>query len=143
MRFHLKKQDELDKAAEYLSELARTESTVDIKRVAYKRSISQNSYYHLMLSFFGAQVGHTVDEVKTLIRRLQPELYQLKGVDIAGVQIPTSRSSADFSSAEMTKSIDDFRKWSREVADIEIPAPDDIELLKYVDDTIAANEQYL
>lgn len=143
MRFHLKNQSEVDSAAEYLATLAGREAVVDIKRVSYKRSLQANRFYHVMLSYFGTQVGCTIEESKQIIRIQQPDLYQVKWKQIGEISVMISRSSADFTSKEMADSIDRFRQWSREVANIDIPAPDDAELLKFMDDVIAQHEGYL
>lgn len=143
MRFKLRDPLELERAADYLAKLAGREATVDITRVTYKRSLPANNYYHLMLSYFGTQVGHTIEEVKLLIRQLQPDLYHTRHITIAGVDVLSSRSSADFNSAEMATSIDRFRQWAREVADVDIPAPNDTPLLRYMDDVIEQNKAYL
>jgi hypothetical protein len=142
VRFKLRDPLELERAADYLAKLAGRESTVDIKRVTYKRSLSQNAYYHLMLSYFGTQVGHTLQEVKWLIRELQSDLYKVEHPTIAGVKTYKSRSSADFNSAEMTTSIDRFREWASEQG-IDIPAPSEQHMLAYMDDTVSSNEAFL
>lgn len=142
MRYHLKDPVELERAGNYLASLAGREAVVDITRVSYQRSNQSNSYYHLMLSYFGTQVGSTLEEVKQLIRELQPELYKTTEKLIAGIRIQSSRSSASFNSAEMATSIDRFREWSASKG-IEIPAPNEHELLKYVDDVVSQNSNYL
>jgi hypothetical protein len=143
VRFHLKDPLELERAADYLAKLAGREATVDITKVVYKRSLQANKFYHVMLSYFGTQVGATLEEVKVLIRQLQTDLYQTTRKEIAGVVVETSRSSADFNAAEMATSIDRFRQWAREVAGVDIPAPTDTALLTYMDDVIQQNAAYL
>lgn len=141
-RFKTKDPVELERAVDYLAKLAGREAVVDIIRVTYQRSLNSNAYYHLVLSFFGTQVGSTLDDVKALIRELQPTLYNLRYTTVAGVRIQSSRSSAEFTAGEMAESIDRFRLWASEQG-IDIPAPNETELLKYADDTVAANKSYL
>lgn len=143
MRYDLSNKIGIELAYRKLDDLKEHGKKVEINAVSQKRGLAQNSYYHVMLQYFATQAGCTLEEAKQLIRLLQTELYQTTTKVIGGVEVTKSRSSADFTSAEMAKSIDDFRKWASEVPMIPIPAPNETELLAYMDEVIAQNKAYL
>lgn len=104
MRYDLKEQTEVDKAADYLSELARFEAEVEIKRILPTRSLKQNNYLHLILTAFGMHFGYTLEESKMLYKYINKDLYHYEHKGH-----PFWRSSADLDKDEMARSIDTFR----------------------------------
>ena len=72
------------------------------KRKKVNRTIDQNAYYHLIITFYGSEVGYTSEEMKMIIKtEISPEIYQYeKGGHIF------YKSSADLSLVEMKLSIE-------------------------------------
>lgn len=137
MRFKLADKTELDRAADYLAKLAGREAVVDIKRWNPKRSLSQNKFYHVILSYWGLQCGFTLEESKQFIKQQQPDLYQYR--KDGGTFM---RSSADLSTTDMAKSIDRFRQWSAEQG-IDLPDADDKNFLEWCATQIENSGAYL
>jgi hypothetical protein len=112
-------------------------SLAELKRIVRKRSLSQNSYLHLILSYFGSQFGYTLDEAKILYKQLNPSVYVYrKG------RHTFLRSSADLDTAEMTKTIDKFRDQSKEMG-FPLPAPTDQEWLRQIENEVERAGYYL
>lgn len=99
-----------------------------------RRSVSQNSYLHLIFSWFASQTGYTVDEVKQEIfkRHVNKELFydgQKDGV----VTIEKWRSTSSLDTKEMTVAIDRFRDFSSKEAGIYLPEPNDLAMLQEIE----------
>lgn len=137
MRYHLKSQTELDAAAEYLATLAGREATVDIKRVIKKRSLNQNSYFHLLISYWGAQNGYTIEEAKQILKEEQAELYEYR----KGTRV-FYRSSADLNEDDMRKSIDRYIEWA-EVNGTDMPRAIDENFMDWASNYVETHGNYL
>lgn len=137
MRYKLKDPIELERAADYLSKLAGREATVDIKRVNPNRTLQQNKYLHVLISYFGLQTGYTSAEAKIMYKKINKDLYVYK--KNGGVFL---RSSADLNTEEMTKSIDRFRQYGAEQG-IDLPSADDKTFLEWAQQQIENTRAYL
>ena len=97
-----------------------------------KRSLPQNAYLHVLLGYFAAQTGNTLEWVKKEYYKklVNPTTFiRTKEDRFMGV-VKYLRSSADLDTAEMTTTIDRFRNWSASEVGIYLPAPDEERLLQ-------------
>ena len=119
IRFNLK--SEADQAFEYLTQLSGKEALVDIKRVQAGRTLSQNSFFYLLISYFGLQIGYTPDEMKTYVKRHMSDvfLYEKKGEKFL-------RSTADLDKSEMTKVLDRLYRLAADMG-VSLPLVDNAE----------------
>ena len=120
----------LDKIKLYISK----GKTIDLTVKHPKRSISQNSYLHLILSWFAVETGYTLQEVKQEIykKHVNQDLFydgEANG-KIEGIIIERWRSSSSLNKNEMTLSIDRFRNFSSIELGIYLPEPDDLVALQ-------------
>ena len=118
----------------------------ELKAKNNKRSISQNSYLHLILSYFGVETGYTLEEVKQDIfkRHVNSHLFydgEFQGV----VNIQRFRSTASLDTAEMTLAIDRFRNFAGKELGIYLPEPHDLVLLQEIENELSKhkNQEYL
>lgn len=90
-----------------------------------KRSLSQNSYLHLLLGYFASQTGNTLEWVKQQYYKklCNPDLFIGEKKDRFLGSVRFIRSSADLRSDEMNLSIERFRNWSASEAGIYLPEP--------------------
>ena len=95
----------LKKTQEYLS----SSSTVELTKKNPQRSISQNSYLHLILGWFADYYGCTLDEAKVRFfkNKVNPEIFLREGKRGDYVL----RSTKELDSKEMSLAIDRFRNW--------------------------------
>lgn len=104
--------------------LIKRNATIELSEKKPRRSISQNSYLHLLLGYFASQTGDTMEWVKEQYYKkwCNPDIfYRDKFDELLGSQTHYLRSSAELSTEEMTLSIERFRNWSADTAGIYLP----------------------
>ena len=133
-------------AIEKLNYFISKEKRFELKAKNDKRSISQNSYLHLILSWFGVETGYTLEEVKQEIfkKHVNSSLFydgEIKGI----VHVSRWRSTADLDAAEMTLAIDRFRDFSSKELGIYLPEPSDLAILQDIENQLSKNKnkQYI
>ncbi len=109
-----------------------------------QRTLSQNNYLHLLLTWFALETGCTVEDVKReyFKRHCNPDIFETQPGKFAGA-VPGLKSSADVTSAEMTTAIERFRNWSANTAGIYLPAPDERDFLQEIEIEASKKSQYL
>ncbi|MBO8460183.1 MAG: recombination protein NinB [Bacteroidetes bacterium] len=110
-----------------------------------KRSLPQNAYLHVLLGYFAAQTGNTLEWVKKEYYKklVNPTTFiRTKEDRFMGV-VKYLRSSADLDTAEMTTTIDRFRNWSASEVGIYLPAPDEERLLQLAQIEIEKNKEFI
>ena len=99
------------------------------------KTLSQNSYLHVILTHFANVDGLTMEYVKEqyLKRTVCPDIFIVPRYDKRlGREVETLRSTSELTKEEMSAVIDRFLNWSALEAGIYLPSPDDREMLKYV-----------
>ncbi len=98
-------------------------SVTELTEKKQKRSLSQNSYLHLLLGYFASQTGNTLEWVKQQYYKklCNPDLFIGEKQDQFLGKTRYVRSSADLRSDEMNLSIERFRNWSATEAGIYLP----------------------
>ncbi len=82
------------------------EGDVELTRVCKKRTPKQNRYMHSIITLFGIELGYTIEEAKTILKRECAFMrYKKNGQWFL-------RSTADLDTKEMT----DFIEWIRNFA---------------------------
>lgn len=140
----LQKNQAIEKVKYYISKGKRFE----LKSKNDKRSISQNSYLHLILTWFGIETGYTLEEVKQEIfkKHVNPNLfYEGQKEKIHGIIIDQWRSTASLDTAEMTLAIERFRDFASKELGIYLPEPKDLALLQEMENEISKfnNQNYV
>lgn len=133
MLFNLQNPYEHERFKAYVNKLFRDRSVVEVKKKSPRRTLSQNSYLHLLIGYFASQYGCSADEVKIdyYKRTCNRDLFERRATNRQGREITYLRSSADLTTAEMALSIDRFRDWSASVAGIYLPSAGEQEMLLY------------
>lgn len=100
MRFNTADNKGIADAREYLNQISRLGKWIEVKRVDEHRTLPQNNFFHLLVSFYGSQVGFFPDEAKTVVKRHMKDIfaYEKKGEILL-------KSSADLTSDEMSQVI--------------------------------------
>lgn len=129
---------DIQKAKERFNYLIAKECSFELSEKRKKRSYKQNSYLHLILSFFGLELGYTLEESKVLYKRLNKDVYEYQKNDLTFI-----KSSAKLDSKEMTLTIDKFRNWASINAGIYLPSPEDTVYLQELEQQVSNNKQYL
>ena len=103
---------------------------IELKEVRQTRSIKQNNYLHLILSYFGIETGYTLHESKILFKKMSPEIfvYEKNGDKFL-------KSSSDCNTEEITISIERFRNVCEENG-LYIPEPNDMAYLNRIKEEV-------
>ena len=70
MLLDLSKQIDKKKFKEYGDFLLNKEHQVQLQKIISKRTIQQNKYLHVCITLFAIEFGYTLEEAKTLLKRL-------------------------------------------------------------------------
>ena len=110
-----------------------------------KRSLPQNSYLHVLLGYFAAQTGNTLEWVKKEYYKklVNPTTFIRSKEDRFMGVVKYLRSSADLDTAEMTTTINRFRNWSASEVGIYLPSPDEERLLHLAQIEIEKNKEFI
>lgn len=137
----------LDKANFLLraKKLAESGVIVDLTEKKPRRSLPQNKYLHVILAYFGAQTGNTLEWVKQQYYKklVNPDLFVREKEDKYLGRIKVLRSSADLDTAEMSLSIERFRNWAAQEAGIYIPSADEAILIQQMEIEIERSKEFL
>lgn len=131
-------------ARERLEHLIRRGATIELTEKR-PRSLQQNAYLHVCLSWFGLQVGESTDEVKRRYYKLHcsPDIFVREKDDpVLHVPVKYLRSSADLSSEEMAITIERFRNFASQEAGIYIPSADEHAFIMQMQVEISRNQIY-
>lgn len=118
---------------------------VELKKKQNK-TVRQNSYLHLILSWFAIEYGETVDYVKSEIYKkiCNSDLFVYKRTNLKTGELRDDlKSINDLDSAQITTSIDRFRDFSSKEAGIYLAQPNEKEILDYYFVQSQRMKQYL
>lgn len=144
MKYNLSSPNDQKKAFAYLNKLKQKGAKIELREIT-KRSLQQNSYLHVCITFVAMQVGSTIEYVKTELYKKQAnrDLYVIsKNTEKLGV-IEDIRSSTKLSKEEMAKSIDNFIEYIFQKTQIVIPPASNEEFLFWVMQEYEKQQQYL
>lgn len=137
----------LDKANFLLraKKLAESGKVIELTEKKPRRSLPQNKYLHVILAYFGAQTGNTLEWVKQQYYKklVNPDLFIREKEDKYLGRIKVLRSSADLDTAEMSLSIERFRNWAAQEAGIYIPSADEAILIQQMEIEIERSKEFL
>ena len=145
MIFNLNNPYEIDKFKEYVNKLYAQKAIVEVKKKLPNRSLAQNSYLHLILSWFACETGYSLEEVKLdyFKKICNRDLFVRKKINKKGDEINYVRSSSDLDTLEMTTAIDRFRNYASAQAGIYLPSPNESQFLTYIEQEIERNKEFI
>lgn len=137
----------LDKANFMLraKKLAESGKVIELTEKKPRRSLPQNKYLHVILAYFGAQTGNTLEWVKHQYYKklVNPDLFIREKEDKYLGRIKVLRSSADLDTSEFSLSIERFRNWAAQEAGIYIPSADEAILIQQMEIEIERSKEFL
>lgn len=126
--------------------LAKRGEVVEL-RSKRQRTLNQNAYLHVLLSYFAVQYGETADYVKDeyFKKLVNPNHFVVsQGIDkCTGRPRIKCKSTSDLTIEEMSVCIDRFRNWSSKEAGIYLPTAEEGILLRQCEIEISQAERYL
>ena len=137
MKYQLNNQVDLIKFQERVKTLVEKESNVELKLIRLSRSISQNSYFHVVVSLYAIHFGYSLYEAKIYIKRMCTFMrYEKNGKKYL---VQTSKQN----SKELTLFIDWIRNMSAQNG-CYIPTSEEYLINKFsIDREISACNAYL
>ena len=137
----------LDKANFLLraKKLAESGKIIELTEKKPRRSLPQNRYLHVLLAYFGTQTGNTLEWVKQQYYKklVNPDLFIREKEDKYLGKIKVLRSSADLDTSEFSLSIERFRNWASQEADIYLPSADEYIIIQQMEIEIERNKEFL
>ena len=123
MVYNLSSQLDVQNARVRLESLVKRSCIIELTEKRQKRTLDQNAYLHVLLSYFAAMTGNTLRWVKEeYYKKLcNPDLYIYMKDDPFLGRVPITRSSSDLRTDEMSLSIDRFRNWAAQEGGIYLP----------------------
>lgn len=121
------------------------EKKVELTEKREKRTLSQNNYLHLILSFFCIETGNKLEFVKQeyFKKLVNPDIFILEKDDKFLGRVQVLRSSAEVNTKEMTVAIDRFRDWSSQEAGIYLPEANEEEFLRHIQNEVERHRQWI
>lgn len=128
-----------------LEKLIRDSKVFDLTEKKPHRTLLQNAYLHVLISYFACQTGNTAEWVKREYYKklVNPSLFIREREDPFMGKVKYLRSSADLTTEEMSLSIDRFRSWASESAGIYLPSPDEGRLISLMEMEIERNKEFI
>lgn len=130
---------------EYIEKLIEKKAVIEIKKKSPNRSLSQNNYLHLLISYFACETGYMTDEVKYEIfkKECNYELFKEVVVNKKGNEITRMKSSSQLDSSEMTTAIERFRNYAMAKAGVYLPSPNEDQFLLHIRQEIERNKEFI
>lgn len=118
---------------------------VDLTEKKPRRSTNQNSYLHVILSYFAVETGNTLEWVKQQYfkKLVNPVIFIRVTEDKYLGKIKILRSSADLDVDEMSTAITRFRNWASAEAGVYLPSADEERLIQLMQIEIERNKEYI
>ncbi len=143
MTYELTNEIEIAQAETRFKYLIKKGKKIELKEIKHKRSISQNSYLHLILSAFGLEFGYNTQEVKQYIFKeiVNPEIFN-NGEKHGIVKIQSWRSTAELDTLELTTAISRFLDYSANNGYL-LPDPSNLSHIQQLENEINNAKQWI
>lgn len=145
MYFDLAKETDQKRLLTRVQYLIEKQKKVDVTEKREKRTLSQNSYLHLLLTWFAIETGNTVEFVKQeYFKKLcNSDIFTFEKEDRFLKTVQITRSSSDIDTKQMTTAIDRFRNWSSAEAGIYLPEANEDQFLEHIQQEMQRQRQWL
>jgi hypothetical protein len=118
MRYDTKNANEIELLRKRVDWLIEKGKLVELKEARKSRSLDQNAYFHLCVGIWADDVGYTIEEAKTVIKRELGYYYEKNGQKFL-------ESTANMDTKRMAELTDKFRLWSSAEFGIYLPEPEE------------------
>lgn len=118
MKYDLSKYEDVQKSTYNFTKLKESKAIILLQEVKPNRTLKQNAYLHVCISVFAIEIGYTLEEAKTHLKRKCSFMRYEKAGEVF---LKHTRTLS-------TKELTDFIEWVRNYAGqrgINIPSPED------------------
>ena len=129
MIFDSKETFDIDSARQRLDWIIKKGKRFEIIVKNPRRSISQNSYLHLCLTWFANEYGETVEYIKQdfFKKQVNSDIFKTEFVNQKTGEIRDAwKSTSELDTAQLTRAIERFRNFASKEAGIYLPEPGDL-----------------
>lgn len=128
-----------------LEKLIKDKKIFDLTEKKPQRSIQANKYLHVCLSYFGCQIGETMEYVKRNYYKIlcNPDTFIREREDKYLGRVKYLRSSSELDSSEFSLTVDRFRNWCSSNASVYIPSPDEERLIQLMELEVERNKEFI
>ena len=139
MTYNLNDQKQYMQALDFIEIAKQNMWHVTLEKKRESRTIQQNKYYWLILRYFGLQYGCTKTEAEYYFKQIcNPDIFCRKKKDKEDRIIYIVRSTSQLTKQEMISAINNFSVWCSQ-RQIELPRPEDKEMLRYAEQQVERN----
>ena len=146
MYYDLSSPLQLQQAKTRFAKLESKGAIIELKEKSVQRTLQQNKYLHLTISYFASQYGESADYVKRNYFKIaaNSELFvKTKHDPLLERDVKYLISSADLSKDDMTTAIERWRNWSSKVAGIYIPPAVSIREIAEMEIEVERNKDFV
>lgn len=124
--------------------LAKKGGIVELTEKKPQRSLQANKYLHVILAYFGLQIGETMEYVKKHYYKIlcNKDTFIREVDDKYLGKVKVLRSSADLDTEEFSMTITRFRDWAA-TEGIYIPSSEEHLMVQQMEIEISRNKMYL
>lgn len=122
---------EVHKAKERFKWLIDNCKTFELTEKKKARTYKQNRYLHLIISWFGLELGYTISEAKMIYKKLNLDLYKYVKNNSTFL-----RSSTELNTKQMTISIEKFRNYANSELGIYLTEANEVKYLNHIEQEI-------
>lgn len=143
MRYDASKPLDVNKAKAKFEHLINNGKVFDLTEKKPLRTLPQNRYLHLILSWFAVETGYTLEEVKQDIFKKHVNHDVFYDGEVGKLNLQRWRSTAALDTAELTVAIDRFRNFASSELGIYLPDPNDLASLQEMENEIERKKQFI
>jgi len=146
MIYNAKIEIDQSRARERLEWLIKNEKRFELTEKKPRRTLPQNNYLHLILSYFALEVGETLEFIKLEIfkKTVNSETFRTERKNPKSGKIREDwRSTADLDQGELTQCIDRFKNWTLQKTGLRVPDSNEHLFLDHIENEISKNKQWL
>ena len=126
-------------ALDFIEHAKQNNIQISLENKKQQRTTQQNKYYWLILRYFGLQYGCTKTEAEYYFKQIcNPDTFCRKKKDKEDRIIYIVRSTSQLTKQEMISAINNFSVWCSQ-RQIELPRPEDKEMLRYAEQQVERN----
>lgn len=144
MIYNLKNKIELQKFEERNLTLIKRGAVVDLTEKKPQRTLPQNKYLHLILTYFAIHHGYTLEETKDDFFKIKcnRDLFVITKDNKEIGNYKTLRSSADLNTEELRIAIDRFKNYSA-ASGLLLPNSEDWHFLNHIRNLEKENAEWI
>ena len=145
MTYNLGNDEDVKRFLVRVNYLIDKKKNVEITEKREKRTLSQNNYLHLILSWFSLESGCNLEYTKTeYFKKLcNPDIFLYEKEDKYVGKVINIKSSSEIDTKEISEAIKKFRNWASNEAGIYLPEPNEGKFLEMIQNEINKNRQWL